>query len=246
MPPTQRRSTSSGPDRPTANGDARRRAVVRDRVENLARILQARIDDLDRGNDVFGGAQHLGQPHARSLQRLAHDEGKLDLHPRPAIIRMRDLGAVRDHHVVEQVPVVRLVDLRGALHGFRGQPNLVPDQLRPGRDLTLGHLGGDRIGVLDGDIRPGLRKLDRLFALLFRTHQNVGGFLAVGIGQHDVSFRRRIILDGGSLARNRPARSARSSRRTASNPCAPCAADTPHYPVHSSRRHGLCGLAIIL
>ena len=35
-----------------------------------------------------------------------------------------------------------------------------------------------------------------------RAHQNIGGFLAVGIGQHDDSFRRRIILADGSVARN--------------------------------------------
>ena len=98
---------------------------------------------------------------------------------------MRDLGAVRDHHVVEEVPVIRLVDLRGALHGLGGEADLVADQLGATRDLALGHFGGDGIGVLDGDVRPGLGQLDRLFALLFRAHENVGGFLVVGVGQHD-------------------------------------------------------------
>src|SRR5262249_43946979 len=46
-------------DRPAADDDAGRRSIVGDRVENLARVLQARIDDLDRGNDVFGRAQDL-------------------------------------------------------------------------------------------------------------------------------------------------------------------------------------------
>src|SRR5262249_11478386 len=43
----------------------------------------------------------------------------------------------------------------------------------------------DGVGVLDGELRPGLGQLNRLFALLFRAHENVGGFLAVGFGQHD-------------------------------------------------------------
>ncbi len=166
-----------------------RRPIVGDRVENLARVLQARIDDLDRGNDVFGGAQDLGKPRARALQRHTQNEGKLDLDPRPAIVLVRNFGAVRDHHVIEQVPVIRLVDLRGALHRLRGQADLVADQLRPGGHLAPGHFGGDGIGVLDGDVGPGLGELDRLLALLFRAHEYVGGFLAVGIGQHGSSHR---------------------------------------------------------
>ena len=170
------------PDRPAADHDAGGRAVVRDRVEDLALVLQARVDDLDRRHDVFGRAQHVGQADARALERLAHDEGELDLDPRPAIVRVRNLGAVGDHHVVEQVPVVGLVDLRGALHRLGGQPDLVADQLGAGRDLALGHLGRDRVGILDGDVRPGLGELDRLLALLLRGHEDVGGLLAVGIG----------------------------------------------------------------
>ena len=185
------------PDRPTTDDDPGRRAIVGDRVENLARVLQARIDDLDRGNDVFGRAQNLGEADARSLQRLAHDEGELDLDPRPAIVLVRNLGAIRDHHVVEEVPVIRLVDLRGALHRLGGQPDLVADQLGAAGDLALGHFGGDGIGVLDGEVRPGLGQLNRLFALLFRAHQNVGGFLAIGFGQHDLSSSHR--PEGGLL-----------------------------------------------
>src|SRR5262249_16831242 len=122
-------------DRPAAHDDASRRSIVGHRVENSARVLQASVDDLDRGNDVFGGAQHLGESDAGPLQRLAHDEGELDLDPRPAIILVRNLGAVRDHHIVEEVPIIRLVDLRGVLHSLRRQADLVADQLRSGRDL---------------------------------------------------------------------------------------------------------------
>ena len=58
------------------------------------------------------------------------------------------------------------------------------DQLRAGRKLALGHLGGDGVGVVDGDVGPSLGQLNRLLALLLRAHENVGGFLAVGLGQH--------------------------------------------------------------
>src|SRR5262245_2793695 len=60
------------------------------------------------------------------------------------------------------------------------------DQLGAGRDLALGHLGRDRIGVLDGDVRPCFRQLDRLLALLLGGHQDVGGLLAIGVGEHGV------------------------------------------------------------
>src|SRR5213080_1297824 len=35
--------------RPAADDDAGRRAIIGHRIENLARVLQTRIDDLDRG-----------------------------------------------------------------------------------------------------------------------------------------------------------------------------------------------------
>src|SRR5262245_25546525 len=71
-------------DRPASDHDAGGGAVVRDGVEDLALILQARVDDLDRGHDVFGGTQHVRQAYARALQLLAEHEGELDLDPRPA------------------------------------------------------------------------------------------------------------------------------------------------------------------
>src|SRR2546430_1315964 len=82
-------------------------------------------------------AQDLGQADAWSLEQLAEDEGEFDLDPRPAIIRVRYLGSVRHHHMVEQVPVVRLVDLRGALHRLRGETDLVADESCAGRDFAV-------------------------------------------------------------------------------------------------------------
>src|SRR5215831_13601206 len=72
------------PDRPPADHDAGGGAVVGHRVEDLALVLDARVDDLDRRYHAFGGAQHVGQADARALQRLAEDEGELYLDPRTA------------------------------------------------------------------------------------------------------------------------------------------------------------------
>src|SRR5262249_61270647 len=50
------------PHRPTAADDAGRRPIVGNRVENLARVLQARIDDLYLVNYVFGPCTRLRTP----------------------------------------------------------------------------------------------------------------------------------------------------------------------------------------
>ena len=184
MPPTQRRSTSIGPTGRPPKRDAGGGAVVGDGVENLARILQTRIDDLDRRDDVFGRAQHVGQADARTLQALAHDEGQFDLDARLAVIGMQDLGAVADHLVVEDIAVIRLVDHRGALHRLRGQADLVADQSGAGRDLAILDHGRDRVGILDLDIGISDRKLHRLFMLGLGLHQDIGAVFTVGFRKH--------------------------------------------------------------
>src|ERR1700728_2221016 len=100
------------PDRPAADDDAGCSAVVGNGVENFARVLQPGIDDLDRRDDIFGGAQHVGQTDSGAAQRLAENEGELDLDPRQTEILVRHARAVGDHHVVEEMPVIWLVDLR--------------------------------------------------------------------------------------------------------------------------------------
>src|ERR1700722_1790801 len=56
------------PDRAAADHNDGGGAVVRHRVEYLARILQPGIDDLERRHDIFGGAQHVGQADAGTLE----------------------------------------------------------------------------------------------------------------------------------------------------------------------------------
>jgi hypothetical protein len=104
---------------------------------------------------------------------------------------MLHAGAVGDHHVVEQIAVIGLVDLRGALHRLRGQPHLVTDQLGAAGDLAVGDFGGDRVGVLHGDAGPGFRQLNGLFAFLLRGDEDIGGLVAIGFGQHDGSLHFR-------------------------------------------------------
>src|SRR6202161_2791022 len=87
------------PDRPDADHDAGGGALVRYGVEYLARSLQPRIDDFERRHDIFGGAQHVGQADAGALERLAHDEGELDLDAGQAEILMPDAGAVGGPHM---------------------------------------------------------------------------------------------------------------------------------------------------
>ena len=186
MPPTQRRSTSIGPTGRPPDDDAGGGAVVGDGVEDLALVLEAGVDDLERRHHVFGRAQHVGQPDAGPLEPLAEHEGELDLDAGQAEILVRHLGAVGDHHVVEQVAVIRLVDLGGALHRLRGEPDLVADQLGARRDLAVRDEGRDRVGILDDDVGEGLGELDRLFALLFGLHQDIGGLIAFSFRKHGV------------------------------------------------------------
>ena len=170
------------PDRPPAERDAGGGAVVGYGVDDFARVLDAGVDNFNGRDDVFGGAQHLGKPHARTLQPLAHDEGELHLDTRLAVVFVRHLGAVADHLVVENVAVVRLVDLRGALHGLGGEADLVADELAALLQLALHHVGGDGVRVLDGDVRKGNVQRRYLLTVLRGLHQNVGGLFAVGVG----------------------------------------------------------------
>jgi hypothetical protein len=130
------------------------------------------------------------------LQALAHDEGKLDLDARLAIVGVLHLGAVADHLVVEDIAVVRLVDHRGALHCLGGEPDLVPDQLGAGFQLALHDLGRDRVGVLDRDLGKCDMQLRRLLMDSLRLHQNVGGFAAIGGGEHG----REPLINNGVMA----------------------------------------------
>ena len=171
-------------DRTAAERDAGGGAVVGHRVDDLARIGEPRINDLDRRDHIFGGAQHVGEADARPFKPLAHDEGQFDLDARLAEIRVQNLGAVANHLVVEDVAIIRLVDHRGTLHRLGGQADLVADQLGAGGDLAARDLGRDRIRVLDRDGRECLRERRGLLVLLLGIFQNIGALFTIGFGQH--------------------------------------------------------------
>ena len=145
------------PHRTPAEHQTRRRPVIGDRIENLSRILHARIDDFDGWHDVVGSAQHIDQADVGPLQRLLQYESQFRFHPRYAEIRVPHLGPILYQHIVEQMPVIRLVDLRRRLHCLGGQSDLVADEPRAARDFELGHGGGDRVGIGDLDGRKSGR-----------------------------------------------------------------------------------------
>src|SRR5579872_6190782 len=97
--------------------------------------------DRRKAADLLLQAQRERKPVSaarRGRARFAEHEGQLDLDARYAEIGMRHLGAVRQHHVVEQVPVVGFIDLRGALHGLGGESDLVADEpASRGATLTI-------------------------------------------------------------------------------------------------------------
>src|SRR5438128_363996 len=86
------------PDRTPADDDARRRAVVGDGVEDLARVYDARVDDLHRRDHVLGRAQHVREPDSGALEGLSENEGELDLDARDAVVRVRHFRAAADAH----------------------------------------------------------------------------------------------------------------------------------------------------
>src|SRR5689334_837467 len=81
-------------DRTTAHRNTGSGAVIRNSVDDLALILEARVNDLDRRDHVLGRPQNVSKTDARTLQRLAHDESELHLDPWLAVMRMFDLGAI--------------------------------------------------------------------------------------------------------------------------------------------------------
>ena len=185
MPPTQRRSTSIGPTgRPPITMPAA--APLSEIVSKILRWSCNRASTISIAGTTYSVARSTsGRPTPGPISRLPRMKASSISTRGRQNEFVRYLRAVGDHHVVEQVPVVGLVDLRGSLHRLRGQADLMTDEFRAAGDLAVGDLGRDRIGVIEADVRKGLGELDRLLPLLLRGDQDIGGFLAVGIGQHE-------------------------------------------------------------
>src|SRR5262249_32627041 len=99
-------------DRPATHYDACRRPVVRDCIDDLALVLNTRVDNLDCRNHVFRCTQYVGQTNARAHQPLAHDESELDFNPRLTVISVLHFGTVSNQLIVENVAIVGLIDHR--------------------------------------------------------------------------------------------------------------------------------------
>src|SRR6266850_2195510 len=139
----------------------------------------------------IGRAQHVREPDSGTLQGFSENEGELDLDARDTVVRVRHFRAVGNHHVIQEMSVVWLADLRGGLHRLRREPDLVADEPRARLDLVLRNRGRDGVGILDGDVRVGDRELHRLLFLLLGVQQRFDAFLAFGFGQRHgfLSFR---------------------------------------------------------
>ena len=149
-------------DRATAEDDPGVGGEVRDRVEDLAHclvvaveLLDPGIDDLERRADVLGRGEDVEHADAGPAQRLAEDEGELDLDPRRDEARDRNVAALGEEHVVHQRRVVGLADLARLLHRARGQADLASLDAAAVGLLEPHPLALDRVAVVDRHLRDG-------------------------------------------------------------------------------------------
>lgn len=102
------------------------RGVVGDGVgEPDPPVLDPAVDEFEARDDVLGGREDIlgGAPLPRETP--AEYVADLDLDPRTAVAVRLDGGLLGQHHVGEQMTVVRLVDAHHLLHDLRGQADLV-------------------------------------------------------------------------------------------------------------------------
>jgi len=157
-------------------------------------LLDARVDDLDRGCDVVGGIEHLFHGHVWSAQFLLEDEGQLHFDTRGDEIFVRDVqhltGRAGVEHVVQQGAVVGLVDLAGDLHGAAGEADLVADHGAAFGELDLHPGAVDAVAVFDGNARKALGEVLDLHAGFFGLVQLVRELLDQCVIKHG-HFRNR-------------------------------------------------------
>ena len=98
---------------------------------------------------------------------MGQDEADLDLHPRVEVLVRLDRDVLEDLHLVEQVPVVRLVDAHHLLHRQRRQAHLVAHHPGALGDPLPDVDQLDFVGVDDVDLGvPSRQRRDRLAAPL--------------------------------------------------------------------------------
>ena len=111
-----------GLDPPAAGDHARAGGIVGDGVEYDARTACLRVDpvasrgnDLDGRNDVVRRIEYVEKGDLSGERTFQH-ERQFDFHARIGELGRFDLRAILEEHVVEQRPVVGLVDVHGLLH----------------------------------------------------------------------------------------------------------------------------------
>src|ERR1700753_4108766 len=151
-----------------AQHEARGRRVVGDGVAECdLPVGDPGVDQFDGGHERLGRGEHVVFGAVRAGQVVGQDEDHLDLYPRVEVLVGLHRDVFVDLHLIEQVPVVRLVDAHHLLHRQRRQAHFVAHH--PG---TLGDPLPDvdqldLVGVDDVDLGvAGRQRSDRLAAPL--------------------------------------------------------------------------------
>src|SRR5437773_2776420 len=106
----------TGMDRAPSQHNRGGAAIVRHCVKDSAWVTDTLVDDFNAGNHEFGGPQHIEQSHAGTAQRRAQNESQFDLDAWDTEAVVRKFYPVIVHHVIEEMAIVRFVDLRRPLH----------------------------------------------------------------------------------------------------------------------------------
>src|SRR6266478_1977609 len=116
--------------RRNAEYDSRRRGVVGDGVAELnSPTLDPAIDDLQRWHDEPGGSQNLYRSNARPFQFAVENKSNFRFDLRLNQFADLEDRRVLQHHVIENVTVIRLIDVEHFLHRLAGEADLLPHDL---------------------------------------------------------------------------------------------------------------------
>ena len=110
------------------------------------------------GQHEVGRPDHVDRVDGRADQRLAQDEGELDLDERIVHPAARDDTTLEHEPVVEHRAVVGLGGAGQRAHRLGREADLVALDDAPGGDLARRHRHGDAVGVVDVGVGVGLRR----------------------------------------------------------------------------------------
>src|SRR5699024_7741369 len=105
------------------------RSIIRDGVhDGAAYHLNAGGQDFERGNNVFGRAQHIEDIDVGTAQVFFEHEGKLDFNAHVGKLFVLNNRSVFKDLVFKNRAVVRFGNAGGFLHHLRGQANLAANE----------------------------------------------------------------------------------------------------------------------